>query len=141
MKLSDVLKTWRVQGSALLAELFGGLMINDALWDQLVTLTYGPNIASDASQGNAFVVTITDGVAMALSAPTNPPPAGASSQLTYTFRNASGGVAGALTFNAIFKTIAAAWTQPANGFSRSIVFRWNGTNYVEVTRTAADVAN
>lgn len=55
-------------------------------------------------------------------------------------RNASGGVMGAVTFSAQFKT-AGAFTVPANGFSRTITFYHDGTNAVEINRSAADVAN
>lgn len=61
-------------------------------------------------------------------------------RLTITIRNASGGAMGATTFNAIYR-LGAAWTNPANGFSRTIEFMCDGTNYVEIGRTAADVAN
>jgi hypothetical protein len=57
-----------------------------------------------------------------------------------TVRNAIGGAAGAMTFAAGYK-LGAAWTQPANGTSRTILFMFDGTNYVEIGRTAADVAN
>jgi hypothetical protein len=33
------------------------------------------------------------------------------------------------------------WISPAKAFSRSIDFRFNGTNWVEVARTPADVPN
>lgn len=143
MLLQQLLKTWRVQGSALLAELFGGLILNDALWDQLVTITYvsgGPLAAMDASQGSAFVLTVTDNVAYTIPAPTPTPISGFSQRLLLTIRNTAGVALGAATFNAVFK-LGAAWTNPGTGNSRSIEFRWNGTNWVETFRSAADVAN
>jgi hypothetical protein len=33
------------------------------------------------------------------------------------------------------------WTSPATGFSRSIKFIYDGTNWVESYRTAADIPN
>ncbi len=142
MLLQQLLKTWRVIGSAIIAEIQGGFALNDALWEQLVTITYvsGGAMAMDASQGSMFVLTITDGVAYTIPAPSNTPVTGFSQRLLLTIRNTSGGVLGAATFNAIYK-LGAAWTNPANGFSRSIEFRWNGTNWVEYARAAADVAN
>ena len=53
--------------------------------------------------------------------------------------NSSSGAGGAYTWNAIYKM--AAWTRPAAGYSRSIDFIYNGTNWVEVSRTPADVPN
>jgi hypothetical protein len=40
-----------------------------------------------------------------------------------------------------FKTAATAFTQPANGFSRSYTFYFDGTYAIEISRGAADVAN
>jgi hypothetical protein len=108
----------------------------------LVTVTYGAAPAIDASLGNLFVMTITDNVAFVFAAPTNPPAvAGQSQEITITCRNASGGAHGAGTWNAVFKTQATVFPAIATGFSRSIRFRWNGTNWVEMWRSAADIAN
>lgn len=153
MKLNQFLKSWRVSGAAQIAELFGGLALNGPLSGvsgmalvsgavtlPLITLAYGVSITPDASAGNLFVVTATNNTAFTINAPTNPPAtAGTGQLLTLTIRNASGGALGVATFNAIFKL--AAWTQPANAFSRSITFRWDGTNWVEVARTTVDVPN
>jgi hypothetical protein len=159
MRLSRIFKTWRVTAGVVIAELFGGLIVNGdlsatgsitgtgasshgtRLTEPLTTLVYGPSIAIDASLANLFVVTITDAVAFVTAAPTNPPAGSASQVITITYRNASGGAHGAGTWNAIFKTQATVFSAIANGFSRSMSFRWNGTNWVELVRTAADIAN
>jgi hypothetical protein len=108
----------------------------------LITVTYGAAPVIDASLGNLFVMTITDGNAIVVAAPTNPPAVAGQGQLIwFTVRNASGGAHGALTWNAVFKTQATAFSAVATGFSRTVCFRWNGTNWVEMVRTAADVAN
>jgi hypothetical protein len=60
-------------------------------------------------------------------------------QLTITLRNASGGALGVATWNAAFKM--SAWTNPANGQSRSITFRYDSTNWVQVGQTGVDVPN
>lgn len=164
MRLGDLLKTWRVTAGAVIAELIGGLIVNGDLTatgaitgsgtgtagqatfgsriqEPLITVTYSAAPVIDASLGNLFVMTITDGNAIVVAAPTNPP-AGSNAQLiAFTVRNASGGAHGALTWNAVFKTQATAFSAVANGFSRTVFFRWNGTNWVEMVRTAADVAN
>lgn len=108
----------------------------------LVTITYSAAPVPDASLGNLFVVTITNGTAFVVGAPTNPPAvAGVSQEMTITFRNTSGGAHGAGTWNAVYKTQATVFSAIANGFSRSVKFRWDGTNWVELWRTAADIAN
>ena len=126
--------------------LFGGLTLNGPLVGSgaasgpLAVIVYGVSFAPNAAAGNYQVVTITDGVAFAIAAPTNPPATGAM-RLSITFRNASGGAAGAGTFNVIYKMTSNTLAVIANGFSRTYEFQWNGVNWVEVFETAADVAN
>ena len=139
--MKNFLKTFRVHGGRLFAELFGGVVINGPRWNPLGILVYGPNIAIDASLSDDFQVSITDGVAFNINAPTNPPPAGQGQSLRIKFKNTSGGAHGAGTFNAIFKTAAAGFAAIATGFSRTYEFEWDGTNWVEAFRSAADVAN
>lgn len=141
MVIKRLLKAWRIHGSGLLAEFFGGLAVNGPRAGILTTAVYGANIAIDASLGDDFVVTITDNVAFTIAAPNNTPPTGYDQVINLTFRNASGGAHGAGTFNAIYKTAAAGFPAIATGFSRTFTFRWNGTNWVEWYRSAADIAN
>jgi hypothetical protein len=152
MRLSQIWKSWQVSGSTLLAELYGGLILNGPLTgvtnlslgtrivEPLVTLTYAASIALDASLGNLFVVTVTDAVPFEFAAPSNQPAAPNSQVIVITIRNGSGGAHGAGTFNAVFKTSAAV-PAIADTKNRSFCFRSNGTNWVELWRTAADVAN
>lgn len=153
MRLGDIFKTWRVSATQVLGELVGGLILNGpltvngaglilgaALQNVLTTVVYGVAPIINAALGNEFVVTVTDAVAFAFGVPLNPPAAGLDQVIVLTIRNASGGAHGAGTFNAIFKTSAAV-PAIANANSRSFCFRWNGVNWVEFYRTAADVAN
>lgn len=100
------------------------------------TVTYSASMTINASQGASFEITATNGTAFTVEAPTNPKEGQA---ITVVIRNAAGGALGVATWNAIFKM--AAWTQPANGFSRAIIFEYNGTNWVERARATADVPN
>lgn len=59
--------------------------------------------------------------------------------LEITIKNTSAGALGAATWDPIFKM--AAWVNPAAGFSRAITFRPNGANWVEKSRTPADIPN
>lgn len=100
------------------------------------SIPYSTSITPDAIKYSDAVITATNGTAFTINAPTN----GHRGQvLTITISNASGGALGAVTWNAIYKL--ASWTQPADGFSRSISFRYNGSNWVEVSRTPSDVPN
>jgi hypothetical protein len=93
-------------------------------------------IATDASKGSDYVITATNGTAFTISSPTNP---FTGQTISYLIRNTSGGALGAVTWGAAFKL--AAWTSPANANSRSISFRYDGTNWIERSRTPADVPN
>lgn len=98
---------------------------------------WGAAVAIDANDGLAVTVTATDNTPGVIGAPAH---AVTGQVLTLTIKNASGGALGGTTFNAVFK-LGAAWADPANGFSRSIQCRFDGTNWVELFRSAADVAN
>lgn len=139
MRLERLFKTWRVVGSNLVAELFGGLIV-PTVQQRVATITYSASMTPDFLAGNVQVITVTDAVAWTLNAPSNPPSGtGIGALLTIVIRNASGGVMGATTFDAVYKM--AALTDPANGFSKSLTFMWNGTNWVEISRTPNDVPN
>lgn len=115
------------------------------------TLTYGAAIAFEVQSGNHGIVTVTDGVAFVFSAPTyggvafaalsaSVALALAGYRIRLTIRNTSGGAHGAGTFNAAFKT-AGAVAAIATANNRSMEFEWNGANWIEQWRGAADVAN
>lgn len=100
-----------------------------------VAVVYSAAMTIDADAGNSFDIVATNGVAFTVT-PSN----GADGQqITVKISNTSGGALGAVTWAAAFKL--AAWTSPATGFNRSIVFEYNGVNWIEVSRTPADVPN
>lgn len=100
-----------------------------------VALPYSAAITPNALLGAVQEITPTDTIAFAINAPLNPT---LGQFLTLTIRNNSGGVLGAITWNAVFKM--AAWTSPANAKQRSITFYYSPAgNWVEASRTAADV--
>jgi hypothetical protein len=101
-----------------------------------VVVTYSASMTPDASLGNEFDITVTDANAFTINTFSK---AADGQRVTITIRNASGGAMGAVTWSAAFKM--SAWTQPANGFSRSIDFKYNGTNWVQVSQTGVDVPN
>jgi hypothetical protein len=99
-------------------------------------VTYSGNMAIDASAGTIFVITATNGTAFIIANPSNP---ATNERITVQIINTSGGALGAVTWGAAYKL--AAWTQPATGFSRAIDFVYDGTAWIEVSRTPADVPN
>lgn len=140
MRFSDLVRSWRVAAGVVMADFWGGIFARGPVGGALSTVTYSATPTIDATLGNNFVVTVTDNVAFVIAAPLNPPPSGLFQTIQLTIRNASGGAHGAGTWNAVFKTSGNV-PAIATGFSRTFGFVWNGTNWVETFRTAADVAN
>lgn len=103
---------------------------------QRMALAYSASMTPDALSGRTQSITATDGNAFTINAPTN---AYIGLRLAIIIRNPSGGALGTATWNAVYKMTA--WTQPATGFSQTIEFEYNGTNWIEQSRTAADVPN
>jgi hypothetical protein len=99
-------------------------------------LTYGTSITADASLADDFVITVTNGTAFTVNNALN---GSAGQRIRYMIRNASGGAMGTITWASVYKL--ASFTNPANGFSRTIEFRNDGTNWVEQARTPSDVPN
>jgi hypothetical protein len=101
-------------------------------------VTWAASMGIDASRGNEFVVTATDGATSQINTPTNPT---SDQRITIRVRNARGGGAamGTLNWGAGYKM--ATFDKPADGFSRAIDFQYDGTNWIEAGRTPADVPN
>jgi hypothetical protein len=97
---------------------------------------FGSTIATNAVRFNSFVVNATGTGAFTLSAPIG---GYSGKRITFTIKNTSGTSLGTATWDSVFKL--ATWVQPGNGASRSITFEYNGTNWVEINRTSADVPN
>lgn len=103
-----------------------------------VTLTFGTSVPVDFSKASTVVLTATTNAAFTFGAPIHL----VNGQfVTFMVRNTSGVALSATNpfSNAIYKL--ATWTQPGTGSSRSISYIYNGTNLVEVSRTAADIPN
>jgi hypothetical protein len=105
----------------------------------LIALTYSSSIATDATAGNIFTIIATNGTAFTISNPTNP---FKGQVVTYDIKNSSGGAHGVITWGAGFLnggagTVGAgAFTGIANGKRRTISFYYDGTNWIELFRTA-----
>jgi hypothetical protein len=100
------------------------------------TITYGTPMTPNFLLGQWFLVTVTNGTAMTFNAPTNPPSATQTSTLTIELLNSSGGAMGAITWNAAYTLTGGAFSGPTNGGRKFIQFQWNGTNWIEVARSA-----
>ncbi len=103
-------------------------------------LVYSTSITPVARVARWYVITVTNTTAFTIQAPSNVPKTSEEQDLEFTIRNSSGGVMGSITWNSIYH-LAGTFTNPANGYSRSIRFRWSGGVYVEMSRTMGDVLN
>lgn len=113
-----------------------GLTAQAAIIGKRVALTYSASVAVAANLGNLFDLSVTNAAILTINSPTS----GVDGQtITLTVRNTSGGAMGAITWGATFKM--SAWTNPATGFSRSLTFRFDGTNWVQISQTGVDVPN
>ncbi len=100
------------------------------------TIPYTASMTPDAAVATEQVITGTNGTAFGINDPTNPI---VGATLTITLRNAAGAPLGAATWGGSY--LMSAWTNPANGFSRSITFYYNGTDWVQTSQTGVDVPN
>jgi hypothetical protein len=101
-----------------------------------VSATYTDPYPINAALGNLFVVQVTGTSAFTISDPTN----GVEGQrITIMVRKTGGGAMGVITWGSAYKM--SAWTNPADTFSRSIDFIYDGTNWVQVSQTGVDVTN
>lgn len=114
----------------------GGMATVKQVKDTTTTLTYGATVDINAALGNHFVVTATNTSAFTINNPTNSQPG---QRISLNIRNGSGGSMGTITWGSDYRY--STWTNPANGTSRTINFRYFGTTWVEESRTAADVPN
>jgi hypothetical protein len=112
---------------------------NETLMETVVALTYSASIATDASLGRRFTINVTNGTAFTI---TNPTVATKGAEITYDIKNSSGGAHGVITWGAGFLnggagTVGAgAFSGIANGKRRTISFYYDGTNWIELFRTA-----
>lgn len=140
MRLKSLIRQYIISGSSILARSNASLVMTQGQ-TALVTPTYGANVTIDAALGDFFIISVSNNSAFTVLAPTNTPQSGFSKYISITIANGSGGAMGAITWTAGaggFR-LAGAFTNPANATQRSIIFRWNGTVWHEVARTAADV--
>lgn len=116
----------------------GRFGVRGAFSTPVVTPTYDATITINNDLGNDFIITATNGSNFTVSAPRNQK---YSQRITITIKNTSSGSLGTVTWNGAY--LMSSWTNPANGFSRSIDFQLNVATgkWTEVSRTPSDVPN
>ena len=99
---------------------------------------YAATITPDARYGGLGVA-VTNTTAFTVAAPINPPDGFHTQFYFMEFQNSSGGVMGAITWNAVYLFAGITWVNPANTKKRSILWQSNGGNsWVARQFTSAD---
>jgi hypothetical protein len=118
----------------------GGLATRQGPWGdglhQLDTMAFNGIMVPNCQFSNEFLFTITDAREFTLGPPLN---AAYGQRIAITMRNASNGAIGACTWHPIFKM--SAWENPRSRHGRSIEFMYDGSNWLEIARSAQDVPN
>jgi len=102
--------------------------------DLPVTATYSALITLNAASAVVQRITPTNTATFTINAPTNPTPG---YQLVVDIGGLTG-VMGVIIWNAAFK-LAGAFTNPATTKRRTISFYYDGSNWIETNRAAADI--
>jgi len=120
----------------------GALLVGNVLRYTKLAATYGTTVTIDARAGVYHQISVTNGTAFTIAAPTNPPGSLETQDLVIEIINSSGGAMGAVTWNAIFRPLSAGqpvnYTNPANGSRRSTHWRWNGGAWIWVGANSID---
>ncbi len=102
------------------------------------TVTYSASMTPDLSKGPIQSITITNGSAMTINNPINPPSqAGYNTDWALYIKNSSGSAAGAITLGSAFQpTGAGAVVAPANGLTAVYRFQYDGTTHTLLSAIA-----
>lgn len=118
-----------------------GVGWNPELTKCVATVTYGTAPAPVfRAMDQTNIITVTNATAFTIAAPTGTPVTGA----RVSFRiKATAAPNTNSTWNAAYHLAGGGTTvtNPANGFTRVITFEYDGTNWLELSRNASDVAN
>jgi hypothetical protein len=100
-----------------------------------VDSTYSPSINFDLNLSDKFYISPTNTSAFTMNAPASPVKG---YRIMFNIKNLSGGTMGTITWNAVYK-LAGAFVNPAASKQRNIEFYYDGVNWVETNRAAADI--
>jgi hypothetical protein len=110
----------------------------NAVQAQKTTATYGTAVTPNAANGSWQGVTVTNGTAFTMNAPSNAPDSGHTEDVAIEITNSSGGTMGTITWNAAYVFAGASWANPANTKRRFARFTWNGGSWICTGIASAD---
>jgi hypothetical protein len=97
-----------------------------------IALTYSASMTPNLASGDIQVITVTNTSAFTINAPTGITTSG---KWLLRINNASGGVMGTITWNAVFRQGTV--TSPANGKAVILSFYWDGTSHLKTSEADA----
>jgi hypothetical protein len=100
------------------------------------TLTYGASVTWAGENAELATLVVTDGNPFTIGSPST---FYAGRKATYRILNSSGGTMGTITWGTGQFALAGSFTNPANGNSRLITFQFDGSRWLEVSRSVADL--
>ncbi|HUK20971.1 MAG TPA: glycosyl hydrolase family 28-related protein [Gemmatimonadales bacterium] len=113
----------------------GELQVDRRIASGVVSLAFAPQLVTDATSANYFIVSVTNGTSFRMEDPTGSAPG---QHLTYDIRNDAGGDMGGISWGASFK-LAGTFTNPMSDKRRTITFCYDGQAWVEIGRTTHDI--
>jgi len=101
----------------------------------LVRPPHGGVVTLDAALGDYFIVEVMDSKPLVLAEPLHPPADGLTQEITCDVVNRTATRIGPVTFASCYRLDRAAWRPPRPGRRRVLVFYFDGTYWVERSRT------
>jgi hypothetical protein len=101
----------------------------------LVRPDFGRVVTPDAGQGDYFVVEVTDAKPWTLAEPLHPPAAGYTQEITCDIVNRTSGKIAPVAFAPCYRLDRTEWGPPGPARRRVLVFYFDGTYWVERSRT------
>jgi len=111
------------------------LQVAGRVTSPVTELAYGATIATDAPAGTFFSLEVKDTAPFTMLSPTNPAPG---QQIVYDIRNNSAGVMGQIKWDTPFR-LAGKFIGPDSQKRKTITFYCNGTEWIEIARSGADI--
>ncbi|HZZ86335.1 MAG TPA: glycosyl hydrolase family 28-related protein [Anaeromyxobacteraceae bacterium] len=105
-----------------------------------VAPAFGRQVRIDPVLGSVFTVKADSAIPFAISDPVGVPGPTAGQRILIRLQNLAGSLLGAATWGEAYR-LAGRWTQPAAGCSRIVEFMFDGSSWIEVSRSAADVTD
>lgn len=99
--------------------------------------TYGTTVTADPFQGDHQRIVATNGTGFTITSTITSGAQYTGLEMLVDIVNSSGGALGTISWNAAFSLTGGTLTAPANGSRASLRFRFDGTNWVEVSRVVA----